>query len=562
MVETPESTKTPGLGGMLAILLLTGATLAALQVARCAQSPFGSLVTCATESPGSDAALMGGIAFVIGAGIVIAAIKDRRKRAIAPASTAKPDLFTFAESWARSTEWQERFAQQRQCGLDTDGIVEVVQELSAYHAQRRALGLRDPDDDDKKAEITNQGGTRMVLALIAFVWAAWVLSGPIGCVGDRTRRCASPEPGDLWIAGLGIAAAGLWVIWRTPAAWSGWRPQQQRDLPAPVDWIADEWIRLIAAGRQPTGENAGRRGALIAGVVADYMQIARAAGIAKSPLDVAADFGGQIADVADAYKYAIRSERELQYPRGLIAAALYVMIATTDNPKRQSSTRLVLTMLEDYLSLERYAEVSDVIKGAERESELLAEVRRNWKPGTPLDATAIRAFAENNIDREALSALMSERGRLKALALERLEERLGDTLGGTESFGLWLTVLIGDVVDTAERLAKAIQTAVEAGHISGPGRTGLYDELERGLERLGVLLDETTDKATARRNHPTLIKLQGVVGNVVREAGLVCTAIAKEDLRAFALGQPGFTDSVDAMKRFRDDRYANMGAST
>ena len=83
------------------------------------------------------------------------------------------------------------------------------------------------------------------------------------------------------------------------------------------------------------------------------------------PLDVAANFGEQMAQHADTGGYPIRSERLLLYPRRVVREALYVMLVATRNAKRRASVGLVLMDLAEYVPDDELEPYKDAVADAD-----------------------------------------------------------------------------------------------------------------------------------------------------------------------------------------------------
>lgn len=485
------STETPGLTGAFVILLFGGAAMAANQLVRCASEPFESLQRC-LQGDAQDAIILGGIAIVLALGMSWTELRKWQKGSFKPASPghwqSDERLLTFAEAWADQVESIER-GSAAAGSRDVDGFLGEVDRMRVYEQLRRQIGLPAPADAESSETRGGTNGTRLFVALGLFAWAAWVLSGPIGCLGERVARCRDVGIGDLWLGGAAIVGAGVFLLLREPAVWKGWAgssiPPERADAQS---WIVDQWLRLVAEGREPTGTAALSRGAAIARTLAEYVPLARAAGVTTDPTDVAAGFGNVIAEQPPVGSTAIRPQSELPYPRGVIKAALYAVIALTRDDHRRQSAKSVLMFLEDYRPDAELVPYREQLGLAQARVAFIDQIGRRQRAGEAVGPEVLDDFAKIRYDPEKLRPLVERVEEAKARTIAEVEVRLGHLFAGRSAFPVWFMTRTSNSLEHAEALEKAVASGVPHGYFEGRADVRSSDalfaevvELERHL---------------------------------------------------------------------------------
>lgn len=528
--------------------------MTAAQLLRCATSPFGSVVSC-VQGEANTAVIVGAIGLVLAASVAIASLRDLRKRQkpqpAHPWQQADDRLIAFADAWGAQIEGDERLESAIQQGGDT--LVNEIMVRAGYHRLRREIGLPNETPEGKTQSTPN--GTRTVVALVLFAWAAWVLSGPLSCLDDLARRCVgNPLVGDMTLAGLGIIAAGLWMLLRPPAVWMGWRgavlPPEQSD---PVLWMADQWRRLVAQDREPRGSAALESGAAIARAAAEYVELARAAGVSDDPLTVAARFGNQFADSNDAGRGQIRSASELPYPRGVIRAALYVLVASTRSEKRREAAKTMVMFLEDYVDEARLAPYAAMVKQEEAQNKFLFKIAAAQKRGEPLDdSTLLDEFGKVAYDRDASAPLNDEIDRAKARALEAVEARFGHLFSSRSAFAVWLINSMSAAVRHGEHVSRAVSNR---GDQTQSPASAPDPGTERMLAELGDLEGKFSEaqRYDVREDDRETLGVYRVAVSALATAGRALrTNWAGSDARNFSEAAAGFDAALQRLRAVRD----------
>lgn len=493
-VEDEPSTGIPGFMGAFVILLFGGAAMATNQLVRCVSEPLGSLQRC-LQGEAQGATILGGLALLLAVSTSFAALRTRQTER--PATATAGDslgwqggderLVAFAEAWADQIESIERsVAAVDAKDVDVDSLLAEGARIRTYNQMRREIGLTAPTDVTAASKgDTNK--TRLFIALALFAWAAWVLAGPIGCLGERGARCRDAAIGDLWLGALGIIAAGLFLLVREPSVWKGRceSPVPPEHVDAPT-WIADRWLRLVAEGREPAGPAALSRGAAVARALAEYVPLARAAGVAAEPTDVAAVFGKVVTSTAPIGSTAIRPQSELPYPRGVIKEALYVMIALTRNDHRRESAKSVLMLLEDYLPDAELTPYRAQLEKARAQEALIDEIGERHRAGEKIGPDVLDDLRKLSGDREALRPLVERVEEAKARTIAEVEARLGHLFPGRSAFPVWFMTRTSHSRERAESPEQALASGVPHGYFEGrasaPSADALFAELAE-LER-------------------------------------------------------------------------------
>jgi len=473
---TSDGRNVPGCVGALWIALATLSVVMLRTIASClADTTFGrpTLVGCIQQH--TDGAVLGGGAAALALLILGAAVLGRFRPA-KNASTVRPEdvsVVEFAERWADEHEQYERLV-TADPSQETDMFLAEGRGYVRYIQLARAVGVTMPRRDADPEATTSASSVRSTRALLAGVLAVagiWIAWNPATCaIAQSSLEQCLRDPGriDWLLGGVGVLSAAGYLALRTPPIWMGDAPAEGL---SPTAWIANEWQRLVALGREPTGADHQRRGAWIAETVSEYMQLARAVPFSAptwiatgkmvsldhtNPLDVAAAFGEQMAQHADSGGYHIRSERALLYPRRVIRAALYVMLTATRNEKRRASVGPVLTDLAEYVADAELEPYKDAIAAAD------AFMKHTFQLGQRGNTTP--EFLEQSMklieryDAKRLAPIEDLVVRRQADDLAELERRFGELVGHGSASKLWFMGSLERVVRCAEAIEERKQS--------------------------------------------------------------------------------------------------------
>jgi hypothetical protein len=524
------------------------------QLGRCASSRFGSLVSC-VQGEANTAVIVGAIALVLATWLAVASFREWRKRPArkvpTPWQQADDRLIAFADAWGAQIEGRERFGTA--IGQGGDALMGEITLQAGYHRLRRAIGL--PHEAPASEKHSSPNGMRTIVGLVLFAWAAWVLSGPLSCFDDPSRRCVgNPLVGDMAIAGLGIIVAGLWILLRPPAVWMGWRgavvPPEQTD---PVLWMADQWKRLVAQDQEPRGSAALETGASIARAVAEYVELARAAGVSEDPLTVAAHFGNQFADSNDVGRGQIRSAKELPYPRGVVRAALYALIAATRSEKRREAAKLMVMYLEDYVDEATLAPYAALLEKEEAQNKFLLKIGTAQQRGEQLANDAlIEEFGGVAYDRDALAPLTEEVDRAKARALHAVEERFGHLFSGRSAFAVWLVNSMSAAVRHADHVSRAVASREDSGRPPGRAPDPATETLFSALNDLESRFSEAQRYDVREEDRETLGLYRVAISALASAARDLRTSWIAGNAQVFAMAAQAFEAALKRLRTVRD----------